>query len=92
MAVIGVDQPIRVPIYRCHLVEMMEARLFGSPDAGALGDGQQGHEIGETAVLGPDIMCLSPAKCTSERFDIACAAGFAALLSSMGLDASLPSD
>jgi hypothetical protein len=90
----GIHPPLRVPIYRCSLTELMVARLQTSDEGGRLASMLEAPPLNDIPrlVCGPDLEAITTTACTPERCRQSCRSGFAQILSEFGLDASEPED
>lgn len=88
----GLTHPLRVPICRCALTEVLAQRLRTAPAAHAFAslleaaplDGQP------RPVIGSDLEPISQVTCTSERLHARCKPSFQDILSDFGIDTAVP--
>ena|SRR5579862_7362916 len=92
IALPGHQHPLRLPVCRCALTEVLIERLEAEDSNEELVSYFRGPSVAgqPRPVIGSDLQVISPATCTQERLRERCLPSFVSILTDVGLDASVP--
>jgi hypothetical protein len=90
--ILGHLHPLRVPICRCALTEVLSERLRAVSEGYKLASLMEGKPLDgqPRPVIGSDLEPISAVTCTPERLQARCLPGFHDILSDFGAETTVP--